>query len=165
MNTARLNPLAEQYLDRLDAAARVLPTPDREELVAEVRGHLEAGLAGDASDADVRNLLDDLGSPADIVAAAAPDPGAASPPGQDRPGPTTGGWGVVEILAVLGLTLGTFLLPVVGPVAGICLAWASPRWTNQEKSVATVFTFLPLVILAIGAVVFLAAGPRTPALP
>jgi uncharacterized membrane protein len=167
MNTTRLHSLAEQYLGRLDAEARFLPDQDREELLAEVRGHLEAGLPKDASDADVRNLLRDLGSPVDIAAAAAaesgPGPAFEQTPRERRGDASPASpWGLVEILAVVGLTVGAFLLPVIGPLVGVCLAWASPRWTRREKTVATVLTFLPLVALALGAAVLMSSGPSRP---
>ena len=153
MSTTRLHSLAEQYLGQLQDAARVLPDEDREELLAEVRGHLEAGLPDDPSDAQVRNLIQDLGSPADIVASAGPESGqvrATAPP--------AGPWGAVEILAVLGLTVGTFLLPIVGPIIGMCLAWTSPRWTRREKTIATVLAFLPLLALVLGLAVSMAVS-------
>ncbi len=67
------HPLAEDYLRRLNHIARVLPRHERDELVAEIRNHLDSGLPPDATDADVRNLLDQLGPPNDIVAAARPE--------------------------------------------------------------------------------------------
>ncbi|MEO7351557.1 MAG: hypothetical protein ABIR34_06575 [Marmoricola sp.] len=167
MNSTRLNPLAEDYLGRLEAAARVLPNQDREDLLLELRGHLEAGLAEDASDADVRNLLNDLGSPEEIVAAAALE-SEAGPPIQ-RPREHLGAfdesaspWGTFEVLAVLGLTVGTVLIPIVGPVLGLGFAWASPQWTRREKWFATVLTFLPVIALVLGAGVAMNQGPSRP---
>jgi hypothetical protein len=60
MNTT-LHPLAEDYLVRLDRAAASLPPPDRSELLAELRSHLEAGLTPGSTDADARNLLHERG--------------------------------------------------------------------------------------------------------
>jgi uncharacterized membrane protein len=153
MNTT-LHPLAEDYLRRLDHAAWSLPGPDRTELLAEIRAHLEAGLTPGSTDADVRNLLAELGAPEDIVAAAQASPEGAQTTGIPRPAPLTAAspWGPLEILAVLGLTVGTFVLPIVGPVVGLVLAWASERWTSREKWVATVLTFLPVLVLSLGLV-------------
>lgn len=156
--TTAMHPLAEEYLGRLDRAAGALPPADRDELLAEIRGHLRAGLADTAGDADVRNLLEELGRPEDIVAAARSESGAPAAPAAATPpaAPASDSpWGVVEILAVLGLTVGTVLLPVVGPVAGLVLAWVSARWTRREKWVATALTALPVitVVLAAGMVV------------
>jgi hypothetical protein len=153
MNTT-LPPLAEDYLARLDRAARGLPPPDRDELLAELRSHLQAGLAPDASDADVLNLLHELGSPEDIVAAAQPD--RATPlTAASRPASP---WGPLEVVAVVGLTVGAFVLPVVGPLVGIVLVWVSTRWTRREKGIATVLAALPVLTLALGAAMLIAVG-------
>ena len=47
-------------------------------------------------------------------------------------------WGALEVLAVLALMVGTFVIPIVGPIVGMCLAWGSSRWTTREKIIATV---------------------------
>ena len=79
---AHTDPLVDDYLRRLDAAASRLPADQREELVSEIRDHLQEALrqtpAGDQ--AAVRNALERLGSPEEIVAAAA-DPAAGQPTG------------------------------------------------------------------------------------
>ena len=53
------DPLVDDYLRRLDAAASTLPADQRDELVSEIRDHLEEALrqtpAGDQ--AAVRNAL------------------------------------------------------------------------------------------------------------
>lgn len=159
--TTTLHPLAEEYLSRLERAARDLPPEDRHELLTEIRGHLHAGLPDDPGDAEVRNLLQELGPPEDIVAAARPDaegprrhlqqPVAAGPP-------STSPWGALEIIAVLCLTAGTFVAPVIGPVVGIVLVWASVQWTRREKWVATVLTFLFVIVIALGLAAFVSTG-------
>jgi hypothetical protein len=160
-----MHPLAEEYLGRLDRAAGALPPADRDELLTEIRGHLRAGLADASGDADVRNLLESLGRPEDIVAAARSE--SAGPPVADQPAwqpPSTGSpppaspWGTVEILAVLGLTVGTFLLPVAGPAVGIVLVWVSARWTRREKTVATMLTVLPVLVITLGLAMFMTTG-------
>jgi hypothetical protein len=75
-------------------------------------------LAPDATEADVRNLLDDLGSPADIVAAANP--------GRVRPGR-----GAREVFSLILLVSG--LPPIVGWFAGVGLVLWSPLWTARQK--------------------------------
>jgi hypothetical protein len=76
------DPLVDDYLRRLDAAASTLPTDQRDELVSEIRDHLQEALSqtppGDQ--AAVRNALERLGSPEEIVAAAA-DPAPGQPAG------------------------------------------------------------------------------------
>ena len=165
MNSTRLNPLVEDYLARLDAEARVLPDQERQELVAELRGYLEAGLSETTSDADVRNLLQALGSPSDIIAAATLEleVGSTQPstsqvlPAPPPPSP----WGTVEIIAVLGLTAGTVLIPLIGPVIGLCFVWASTQWTRREKVVATALGLLPVLALVMGFAVVAGGASRT----
>jgi uncharacterized membrane protein len=74
--TVHADPLVDDYLRRLDAAASALPAHQREELVSEIRDHLREALsqtpAGDKT--AVRNVLERLGSPEEIVAAAEPLP-------------------------------------------------------------------------------------------
>lgn len=99
---------ADEYLRELRRAARVLPRRQRTELLAEIEAHLIDGLAQAESEAAVRNLLEDLGDPGDIV-------GAALPPG--GPPPTTG-----ALALVLGLVgVGAGLVPFFGVVVAIPL--------------------------------------------
>lgn len=157
MGKLMADPVVEEYLDRLVMAARVLPQDQRQELVDGIAGHIsEARESGAVTDeAGLRTLLDRLGEPADIVAAAreADDPGAGSgwpyptpgapiyrPPGTER-----------ETAAVLLLTVGSFL-PVLGWLVGIVLVWTSNRWKTGEKLMATlVFPGGPFLVLWSGA--------------
>lgn len=70
------DPLVDDYLRRLDAAASALPPPRRDELVSQIRDHLQEALRqtppGDK--AAVRNILERLGPPEEIAAAAEPPP-------------------------------------------------------------------------------------------
>jgi hypothetical protein len=43
--TVQANPLVEDYLRRLDAAASSLPPHRRDELITEIRGHVEEALS------------------------------------------------------------------------------------------------------------------------
>lgn len=112
------HPLADDYLRRLDRAARVLSRRDREELVAEIRTHLDSGLNPDATEADVRNMLDELGPPESIVAAAHPE----RPPVRR---------GAREVFALILLVTG--LPPVLGWLAGVGLLLWSPLWSMRQK--------------------------------
>src|SRR4051794_14843544 len=75
MTTMRRDPLVDDYLDRLEAAAAHLPRERRKELIAEIGEHVPAGRAeaGDDETA-VRNVLERLGSPEEIAAAAGTPP-------------------------------------------------------------------------------------------
>ena len=80
MTALTMHPAVDRYLNELDRCAAALPRPQRDELVADVRQHLAAGLPATATEADVRNLLDRLGTPHDIVQAASGDAGPSKPP-------------------------------------------------------------------------------------
>ena len=91
------DPLVDDYLRRLDAAASALPAHRREELISEIRDHLEEGLrqAPASDEAAVRNLLERLGPPEEIVSAAtdAAPPGHFVPPYRE-----TNGFAVASVL-------------------------------------------------------------------
>lgn len=125
----------EQYLSPLDRAAAELPADSRQDLVDGIREHIaDARAAGAAADeAAVRTLLDRLGAPEEIVAAAREDdvrPVDAATRPATRPG--TG----LELAAVLMLTAGSFL-PVVGWLVGVGLLWTSRLWRAREKVLGT----------------------------
>ena len=79
------DPLVDDYLRRLQAAAAPLPAHRRDELVSEIRDHLEEALRRAPADdtAAVRNTLERLGPPEEIAAAAIDAP----PPDQRRINP------------------------------------------------------------------------------
>lgn len=123
------------YLARLEAAARVLPPDRRAELLSEIREHIDSARAENAGrgEAATRAVLDRLGPPEEIVAAAGEDPFGGSGP---RPAPAPRGmaW---EIAAVLLMTVGSVLLPALGWLVGLVLMWSSDRWTVREKLLGT----------------------------
>jgi hypothetical protein len=142
MRTATVHPLVAGYLERLRRAARALPNARRAELVAEIEAHLEDALPSDPSEAEVRNALERLGEPGEIVAAEDPDlaPEAARPRA-----------GSLEWFAIVLLLVGGLILPVVGWGAGVVLLWSSRVWTRREKLIGT-FVLpggLSLVVLAL----------------
>ncbi|GAA1231622.1 HAAS signaling domain-containing protein [Oryzihumus leptocrescens] len=129
MSTPSAEDLVLDYLSRLEAAASHLPPERRVELVEEIRSHIDAAReSGEARDpAAVRNLLDRLGSPEEIAAAAAPDRRR----GEVRPGL------LHEYATVATLLLGSILLPVIGWLCGVALLWTSRQWTTREKLLGT----------------------------
>jgi len=145
--------LVIDYLGRLDSAAGSLPPSRRAELAGEVRQHIEIALAeaGGRDEVTVRNVLDRLGPPDEIVEA---ERGAGGPaPGWTIPPAAVGrsGWGAVEIVAILLLTVGAVLLPIIGPLLGLIFVWASAQWTTRQKLIATaivvVLAILPIILL------------------
>ena len=152
--------LVRDYLGRLDAAAWPLAVDRRAELVGEVREHIGAALreAGRSDEVTVRNVLERLGRPEEIVAAEA-EPGATTSAwtaGQDGQAKTSSSpWGASEIIAVVLLTVGALFLPFVGPILGLVFVWASSRWTTREKLIATIIIAVLLLPPILG---LLAAG-------
>jgi hypothetical protein len=119
MMTTSTHPLVADYLRRLERTARVLPRHQRDELLAEIREHVDAGMRPGASEADVRNLLDDLGSPEEIVTAARPDG-----PKVER--------GPREVMALIMLVTGLPMF-LFGWLIGVGLLLWSPLWTARQK--------------------------------
>lgn len=147
--------LVHDYLGRLETAAQSLPPTRRVELAGEVKQHIEMALAeaGGRDEVTVRNVLDRLGPPDEIVDAERDPDG--TPPGwtMPMPGPAAGrsGWGGTEIAAILLLTLGAVFLPIIGPLLGLIFVWASTQWTTRQKAIATaivvVLALLPIILL------------------
>ncbi len=147
--------LVRDYLGRLEAAAAPLPPSRRAELAGEVRQHIEMALAeaGDRDEVTVRNVLDRLGPPDEIVEAER-GPGSTAPAWTASGAPAVAersGWGAVEVVAILLLTLGAVFLPIVGPLLGLIFVWASTQWTTPQKLIATaivvVLVLLPILLL------------------
>jgi hypothetical protein len=138
------------YLGRLDVAALSLPPSRRAELAGEVRQHIEMALAeaGGRDEVTVRNVLDRLGPPDEIVDAErgpdGPRPNWTAPPARS-------GWGGTEIVAILLLTVGAIILPIIGPLLGLVFVWASTLWTTRQKLIGTlivvVLALLPIILL------------------
>jgi len=140
--------IVAEYLRRLDVAAAPLPLDRRSELVGEIADHIaQARSSGQAADeASLRELLDRLGEPAEIVAEArdgeadaggfggGADPFGPTPAAQVQQlrSPRIG----LEIAAVAMLTVGS-IIPLLGWLTGAVLLWASRRFTLAEKVLAT----------------------------
>lgn len=100
MTTMQSDPLVDDYLRRLEAAAADPPHERRVELVTEIDEHIVAALreGGAGDEAALRNVLERLGPPGEI----AEEAGAGTPaPGR----------GQLEIAALLVLAV----VPVPGP--------------------------------------------------
>ena len=140
--------VVEQYLRRLKDAARSLPRQPREQLISEIREHLALAISADATEADVRNVLDDLGEPEDIVAAARP--GDAAPITR----------GPREIFAVILLLTG--FPPFLGWIVGLGLLLWSPLWTARQKLLGALVWPGGYMVTLVGAGIVMAApGART----
>lgn len=121
------------YLAVLERACADLGPGRCDELVAEVRAHIDSVLAdgGDVTDAQLHGLLDSLGSPADIAAAARAD--EAPTPVRSAP---SSGFGVRDVATIVLLLMGGFLAGI-GWVVGAVLLWTSPSWRTRDKLIGT----------------------------
>jgi HAAS len=166
--------LVEDYLRELRNAARVLPADRRDELVEEITAHIAEARQSDGSPMAVRNILDRLGDPADIVRAAGDTP-PGSPAWSGAPGSGAGHPvaaaalpgrpGALELAAVLFLLLGGIVIPILGWVIGVVLLWLSPRWTTRDKLLGTLVwpggLLAPALLLVAGAAAGLLAASET----
>jgi hypothetical protein len=128
--------LIDEYLGQLDAALDALPDARAVELVDEIDEHIAAAraeLPGGGTEAELRTLLERLGSPAEIARDAL-DEEPSAPAGQ-LVVTRRGGW--VEGLAVVLLPFGGLLIPFLGWFAGVALLWSSDHWTTRDKLIGT----------------------------
>ena len=139
MTTMQRDPLVDDYLRRLEAAAADLPHERRVELVSEIEEHIDAALreGGAHGEAAVRNVLERLGQPEEIAAEAGA--GTAAP---ER------GW--LETAAMLVLAV-SFVLPLVGYLIGAGLVLASKAWDARDKAIALLL--VPFVVAVGGLLV------------
>lgn len=135
------------YLAALWAESEDLSPDLRDELMAAVTEYIALRRTASASPiTDPEQIIGRLGPPEALVAAARRGhvpahvrrPMAAGPPAAPAPASTRAG--AAEYAAVALLTGGSFVLPVVGPLAGMLLASGSSHWTPAQKAVAWVLT-------------------------
>jgi hypothetical protein len=140
--------LVRRYLARLDAALRGVDASRREEILADVHGHIEQDRAGlDPGDAaSVRTLLDRVGDPAAIAAEA-----GAPPPGSRR-WDAWAPWLIIFGPVASGL----------GWIAGVLILWTSPTWSRRDQLIATFVPLAGLVALFFGLVAALRAAAGCP---
>jgi uncharacterized membrane protein len=132
MTTNTQDRLVEDYLRRLERAAAGLTATARAELLGEIRAHIAEARAEHDDETGVREALDRLGAPEDIVAEAGGPVvprSATEVPQRLRPDR--------ELVAVLLLTVGSVILPLVGWLAGVVVMWSSNRWRTREKILGT----------------------------
>jgi hypothetical protein len=130
--------LVQRYLAQLDIALQGVDTTRREEILAEVREHIEEGRTGlDPEDAaSVRTLLYRVGDPAAIAAEA-----GAPPPGSRR-WDAWAPWLIIFGPVASGL----------GWIAGVLILWTSPAWSRRDQLIATFVPLVGLVALFFGLV-------------
>ncbi len=151
MSAPHADQLVREYLSRLDSALAGVPQSRREEILDEIANHIaeERSRLGAESDADLRNLLDRVGDPAEVAGAA----GAAHhEAGEAHVQPPVRRIGPVEVLALV-------LTPLIWP-AGVILLWLSAAWNVRDKLIGTLVPpggYLALVYLP--ALALMSAGP------
>lgn len=130
--------LVQRYLAQLNIALQGVDTTRREEILAEVREHIEEGRTGlDPDDAaSVRTLLYRVGDPAAIAAEA-----GAPPPGSRR-WDAWAPWLIIFGPVASGL----------GWIAGVLILWTSPAWSRRDQLIATFVPLVGLVALFFGLV-------------
>jgi hypothetical protein len=118
-------PEIRHYLKRLSEATRGLPRGRRRELVAEIEQHIRDALLETPvySEAEMLTVLDRIGDPDEIAAAASARPESTRST-------------AMETWAIILLLLGGFLF-LVGWIAGVVLLWSSSIWTTREKIIGT----------------------------
>ncbi len=169
--SAVMNPdqLVMEYLAALRVAVTGLPRAD--ELVAEVGARIAEVRTARPDDgpAEVQAFLDRLGNPYEIAATAfrpRPPVVPALPPPARRTSvralpplpPAAGRSNAAEAVAVVALTAGSVLLPVVAPFAGVVMASCSPRWRPGDKLWAWLLVTSPLLFLLVSLPVLVLAG-------
>ena len=123
--------LVDDYLSRLEEAAAHLQRSRRTELIAEIREHIDTALREEdaASEVAVRNVLERLGPPEEIVEAAEPAPEVErAPPGG------------LDVAAIV-----TLVVPFIGWLFGIAMVLISKAWSNREKTIGTAVALLAVV--------------------
>lgn len=120
--------LVDEYLKRLSRELRGLPRARRRELLAEIADHVAAARAElpVEDEAAIRTLLDRIGDPEDVAAAARERFGL---------GEAHAGWR--EVMAVALLPLGGVIVPFLGWLAGVAFLWGSQVWTRRDKLIGT----------------------------
>jgi HAAS len=151
--------LVERYLKHLEVELDDLPHDRRREIVDEIAGHIAEARAGleHESEADVRNILEGLGDPADIAEDARErfevQPHAPAQPYKP-------GW--MEVGALVMLLVGGLILPVVGWFIGVILLWVSNAWNVRDKIIGTIFVpgglGLSLFLLVFAATTSMSSG-------
>lgn len=130
--TTSSDELVRDYLDRLGRSAAALPAADREELLEQITGHIssaraDAVAAGEGDSPEVvRGVLDRLGPPEEVAAAATGEQPAAHAPIR-----LFGEGSTNESAAVVLCGLGW--LVAFGWLFGLVLALRSKRWTGWQK--------------------------------
>ena len=135
MTAPHATQIVEGYIARLESELDTAPADRRRELLADVRGHITEARLGleHETDADLLNILDRLGEPAEL-AGEAMEATSAQTVASDSSYSTTA-WGWIELAAIL--------LVILAWPAGIILVWLSRFWGIRDKAVVTALGAVP----------------------
>ena len=127
--------LVERYLKHLEVELDDVPRDRRREIVDEIAGHIAEARAAleHETEADVRNILEGLGDPAEIAA----DARERFELPASRTAPYKAGW--MEVGALVLLLIGGIVIPFFGWFIGVVLLWVSNAWNVRDKIIGTVF--------------------------
>ena len=155
------HPLVAGYLHRLRAETADLPPEERDELVSSIAEHIATSLAEapDPQEADIQAVLNRLGSPA-AIAMEARRQSSGRPVTWAKPGALE--WGGVAMLGI-----GSYVLPIIGTIAGLIMISMSPWWTTRQKVLASGISLFAVLLVPLGIGFFLIAertteGPLVP---
>ena len=123
MTASHADQIIGEYMSRLERALGSVPDLRRQELLDELRTHIEEarGELSDETDAKLLNILDRIGDPADLA--------AAESSRSEMPPENSSHWRVLEIATIA-------LLLLFWPV-GVVLLWLSDTWTTRDKVIGT----------------------------
>lgn len=124
------DPRAKAYLSEVYTAVAAVDPASAEGIMREVADHLREAATEPGFELDA--ALAELGDPA-LIAAGVDAPPATSSPSSARFVDSTAG----VIVTVLALSIGTWWTFLLGWVVGICLLWASRRWSRTDKIIGT----------------------------
>ncbi len=153
--------IIEGYVARLEAELAGLPADRRRELVQDVRDHIGESRAAleQETDADLHNIVDRLGEPAELAREAREREEVKRANGQH--------WGWIEVAGIV--------LTILAWPAGAILVWLSRVWSRQEKLIGTLIgavafvigfpLFAPLVGPTLGRLVQTLGGPTPLLIP
>ena len=131
MMTATDHPLVRDYLARLREEARRLPVDQARELEADITEHLQVALGEDPAEVPVRDALDRLGSPGELVAEAAGTTAPVVSTDERRP--------FSSPVGAIGCLIAAELLALLVPIAfvlwvvGLVLLARATVWSEREK--------------------------------
>lgn len=127
----------KRYLSKLDRALREAGADRREEIVEEIATHIREELSqveGEPTEAQVRDMLDQVGNPDDI---------AAQESGQSTPAARFPFKGVAALTFLL---VGGLLYFPLGWLIGVALLWSCDRWELRDKILGTALVPLGLAL-------------------